>query len=94
MRYGFILPILASALLTGCFPRLAHYDGDAPAPAPQAQASATPMPVQPAAGPVLAEVVPEDRIFAFIVLTNPFLTPAMARQAREAPGEQDGGQNG
>jgi soluble lytic murein transglycosylase-like protein len=84
MRYGFILPILASALLTGCFPRLAHYDGDAPAPAPQAQATATPMPAQPAAGPVLADVVPEDRLFAFIVLTNPFLTPAMARQEAEA----------
>lgn len=82
MRYGFILPILACALLTGCFPRLAQYDG-AQADAPRSQVTPDPA-ASPSGAPVLAEALSEDRLFAFIVMTNPYLTPAMARQEAEA----------
>ena len=87
MRYGVILPILAAALLTGCFPRLAHYDDAALPPQPSAAPSApvaTPAPAGPMAGPAMIAELPEDRIFAFIMVTNPYLTPSTARQQAEA----------
>jgi soluble lytic murein transglycosylase-like protein len=81
MRYGYILPILASALLTGCFPRLASY-GDGPAPDAPAQPAAQPSPA--ANPPTIAETMPVERVYAFIMVTNPYLTPAMAKQEAEA----------
>jgi soluble lytic murein transglycosylase-like protein len=82
MRYAPIVPILAMCFLTGCFPRLAQYDGDA-AP-PQGAVAASPAPESASVTPSLVESMPVDRIYAFIIVTNPFLTPDTARQQAEA----------
>jgi hypothetical protein len=83
MRYGILLPILAASLLTGCFPRLAHYDDEAPARDPASPQTAQASPA-PGPGPVLVENMPVERIYAFIMITNPFLTPDQAHVEAEA----------
>lgn len=84
MRTRVILPIVASFLLTGCFPRLAQYDGD-PVPPPGPGTPVVQQPQAPAGpGPVLVEAMPQERIYAFIMITNPFLTPDQAHTEAEA----------
>ena len=83
MRYGVILPILAAALLAGCFPRLAQYD-DGPVvvrPTPAAPVAGGQGPM--ASAPTLTETMPVERIYAFIIVTNPYLTPQVARTQAE-----------
>jgi soluble lytic murein transglycosylase-like protein len=75
--------LLASSLaLAGCFPRLAQYGGD-PAPAPQPAAELPPF--DPA-----RSAVPVERLLAFIMQQNPFLTPSDARRQAEAIARQAG----
>lgn len=82
MRQRVVLLLLA-ATLSGCFPRLARYDGDpAPRPTPEAPAAAVPpSPAIPFAPN--QENIPVERIYAFIMVTNPYLPPETARLEAE-----------
>ncbi|HEY9724684.1 MAG TPA: lytic transglycosylase domain-containing protein [Oscillatoriaceae cyanobacterium] len=62
-----------SLTLSGCFPRLAHYDDYQP-PSPHA-----PIPQLPDQG-----TMPSDRIAAFIVMSNPMLSTDTVQQEAQA----------
>lgn len=70
-----------AALLAGCFPRLARYDADGPQQASRPQPSAQPVPDGSifAGGPIAPfkptwEPLAPERVRAFIMLTNPYLS--------------------
>ncbi|MFP5502266.1 MAG: transglycosylase SLT domain-containing protein, partial [Candidatus Sericytochromatia bacterium] len=75
--------LLLCLALTGCYPRLAQYEGEVQvrrepvAAAPERPQTPT-IPFEPAMAPI-----PVERITAFIVLTNPYLGPDMARRQAE-----------
>lgn len=73
MRYGFVPLLLLAVTLSGCFPRLAHYDDYQP-PAPHEAPPALPGGVP----------LPSDRIAAFIVMSNPMLPSDTVKQEAEA----------
>lgn len=75
--------LLLCLALTGCYPRLAHYEGEVPirrepVAAVPARPQAPTIPFEPAMAPI-----PPERITAFIMLTNPYLGPDMARRQAE-----------
>ena len=73
MRSRILTLLLASTLLTGCFPRHAHYEGDPAAPA---------MPQPRFDGPTAD--VPQDRLEAFIRVNNPFLSKELVQREAAA----------
>lgn len=80
MRTRAVFSLMLAATLSGCFPRLAHYEGDPPAVPPRDKtAERPPVPFNPDLAPL-----PPERVLAFILITNPFLTPDLAKQEAEA----------
>ena len=77
-----LLLVTTCLALAGCFPRMAQY-GDAPAPGPQADPGLPPF--DPA-----RSAVPVERLTAFVMMQNPFLTPSDARRQAEAIAKQAG----
>lgn len=83
MRRAAFPLLLATALaLAGCFPRMAQY-GDDPPRGPQGDAG------RPGFDPSLRDV-PVERLSAFIIVHNPYLTPTDVRRQAEAIARQAG----
>lgn len=74
-RAAFLLLLSCSLALAGCFPRMAQY-GDEP-PGPRADQALPPFDPSMSA-------VPVERLQAFIMVHNPYLTPTDVRRQAEA----------
>lgn len=75
MRRSALLVVLAAALaLQGCFPRVAHYDGEGPGPAPGGEQGFDPG----------TRDVPVERLVAFITMRNPWLPSDQVQREAEA----------